>query len=323
MTTDQPTKLTPENGHISTTDNARLAYRSFMVEPARAVVIHLHGSSYNSRRYVMLGKVLASAGVKPYLMDLRGNGDSTGPRGHTDYVGQLEDDLAETVMSVRQHHPGVPVFLSAHSAGCVVLLRYQAKYGSADVAGYLFLSPALPGCMETHRYDIPAVRFLFPFMYWRQVPHFNPVPKAFEKYLYKSYLWRYFLGKLFPFLRRLTVSHFPAPAQQAAMENRVQDYSYNMSASLSVRHYQDAFSQIDRPVWLAIGEKDEVTDPSAVSVIHQWHLARATSKVLHVIPAANHLTVVGKAGALMKDWISAQLPERSSQLEIPQEAACS
>ena len=62
----------------------------------------VHGSSYHGAAYHELAVALSRAGVsKVYLPNLRGHHMSGRRRGDVDYVGQLEDDIADLISMAR------------------------------------------------------------------------------------------------------------------------------------------------------------------------------------------------------------------------------
>ena len=61
-------------------------------------------------------------GVEIYALDIRGHGAS-GTRGDIGYVGQLEDDLADFVASIRKTTASAPLTLIGHSSGGGFALR--------------------------------------------------------------------------------------------------------------------------------------------------------------------------------------------------------
>src|SRR6266542_4409056 len=102
---------------ITARDGTPLAIRVYD-SPARTAVLAIHGSSGDGRYYRPLARYLSGRGqAAVYAVDLRGHGASGGRRGDVDYIGQLEDDLADVVAMVRRERPAVRIVLLGHSAG--------------------------------------------------------------------------------------------------------------------------------------------------------------------------------------------------------------
>ena len=129
--------------------NATLVRRRHEGE-ARAAVIYVHGfSDYFFQ--TELAEFYAERGYAFYSLDLRKCGRSLGS-GHTPhYVSDLalyDAELDETLRIVRAEVPGVPIVLSAHSTGGLVLPlwldRMNLEPGGArgrGVAGLVLNSP--------------------------------------------------------------------------------------------------------------------------------------------------------------------------------------
>ncbi len=119
-------------------DGQALAYRSYR-PPGNIVgsVTLIHGSSASSNSMHPMAKALAAAGHMVFSLDVRGHGES-GEKGHIDYVGQLEDDLATFVRTVQ---PPEPATLAGFSAGGGFVLRFAGSRHQSLFGSYLLLSP--------------------------------------------------------------------------------------------------------------------------------------------------------------------------------------
>jgi alpha-beta hydrolase superfamily lysophospholipase len=106
-------------------DGTWLGFRHYAARgPAtgRAAIV-VHGSSGSSGGTIhALSQALAARGVETFAIDMRGHGVS-GTRGDIGYVGQLENDLADFVPTVRNTVPSAPLTLVGHSSGGGFALR--------------------------------------------------------------------------------------------------------------------------------------------------------------------------------------------------------
>lgn len=130
----------PPLSRYAGTDGASLAYRQY--EPNGAAigsVTLIHGSSASSNSMHPMAKALMKAGYQVFALDVRGHGAS-GSRGHIDYVGQLEDDLAAFTRCVR---PASPSTLVGFSSGGGFVLRVAGSERQSLFDSYLLLSPFL------------------------------------------------------------------------------------------------------------------------------------------------------------------------------------
>lgn len=127
-------------------DGAQLAFREF--EPATraaqspVVAIVFHGSAGDSRNVTVLGRALAAAGVPTFAPDARGQGLS-GRRGDIDYIGQLDDDLADFVSVVRRAYPNARLVLAGHSSGGGFVLRVAGEPLGRQFSRFVLISPYL------------------------------------------------------------------------------------------------------------------------------------------------------------------------------------
>jgi non-heme chloroperoxidase len=85
----------PAPRHFQARDGARLQYYAYPADPEKIAVL-IHGSAGPGSSMHALAYSLRAAGVTVYVPDVRGHGGS-GQRGDIDYIGQLDDDLADFV----------------------------------------------------------------------------------------------------------------------------------------------------------------------------------------------------------------------------------
>lgn len=134
-------------------DGTALGFRHYPAgHPATGrVAIVIHGSSGSSGGTIhALSAALAAHGVEAWAMDMRGHGAS-GTRGDIGYVGQLEDDLADFVATVRKTAPTAPLTLVGHSAGGGFALRVAGSPIQGLFARTVLLAPYLGYNAPTNR----------------------------------------------------------------------------------------------------------------------------------------------------------------------------
>ena len=130
----------PPASTFSAADGQLLAYRQYTPSGAvRGSVTLIHGQSGSGISMHPLAKALAVACFKVFAIDVRGHGQS-GTKGHIDFVGQLESDLAAFVRAV---HPPKPSTLLGFSTGAGFALRFAGSEHQTDFGSYLLLSPFL------------------------------------------------------------------------------------------------------------------------------------------------------------------------------------
>lgn len=131
-------------------DGAQLSFREYPAGEQRAAVL-IHGSSGSSLDMHPLALALQAAGVTVYVPDIRGHGADR-PHGDIAYVGQLEDDLADFMRTVRPEQGSAQWTLVGFSSGGGFALRVAAERPlGQSFDRYILLSPYL-------KYNAPSLR---------------------------------------------------------------------------------------------------------------------------------------------------------------------
>ncbi|MBU2968655.1 lysophospholipase [Pseudoalteromonas sp. C2R02] len=293
-------------------DGALLAYDKFLITNAKATVIFLHGSTYNSRRYANIAKVLNQQSYAACLINWRGHGGSEGRLGTVDYIGQLEDDLADFIAHYQQVCDQ-PLILAGHSAGAVICLRYIDKYGCNNIDGVSFIAPAINGPLETVRYKHTSAKWQYQISYFRAAkPAITPPAHALT-YAPSLKTLPLIVAKLLPFMRHKPILSFPANERMARLEGRVLHYSYNLMLSCDINNYPSAFNKISVPVLLLCGKHDEVVHPNLLETIYHWHLKPTLNKKIVELKKVNHIQVVTASAMILPDWLNS-IFEQSNDL---------
>ena len=132
-------------------DGRKHPYRRFAAARSGVpLIVLIHGSGWHGAAYLPLAAAISSAGLADVVVpDLRGHGFSPQRRGDIDYLGQLEDDLADLIRIVRK--PGQKLVLAGHSSGGGLVVRFAGgQYGSM-LDGAILLAPFL-------KYNAPTAR---------------------------------------------------------------------------------------------------------------------------------------------------------------------
>jgi alpha-beta hydrolase superfamily lysophospholipase len=115
----------------------------------RGVVVFLHGLCGSSLWYGELARTLNAIGWGFWAPDLRGHGQSDGPRGGLRRDDDLLQDAATVLDAARHRHPGLKVILMGHSMGGLVTCRFAVRPPPPapawwrDIDGAIMLAPAL------------------------------------------------------------------------------------------------------------------------------------------------------------------------------------
>jgi alpha-beta hydrolase superfamily lysophospholipase len=136
-------KNTQESVVIPAEDSTRLHATIWPAEGPRAVLVIAHGVGEHGGCYHEVAASLQSAVAELEILavDFRGHGRSPGPRGYVRRYDELIGDLRSAVRWVREHRPGVPVFVLGHSNGGQTALRL-ALTDPGLMAGLIVSNPA-------------------------------------------------------------------------------------------------------------------------------------------------------------------------------------
>jgi alpha-beta hydrolase superfamily lysophospholipase len=108
----------------------------------KAVICLMHGLGDHSGRYAQIAKAFVEAGYAVLTFDLRGHGQSGGPRGHAPSSEAFLEDIDCLFVETEKRYPGKPRFLYGHSLGGLLVLFYTLRR-RPQVAGVVSTSPGL------------------------------------------------------------------------------------------------------------------------------------------------------------------------------------
>jgi alpha-beta hydrolase superfamily lysophospholipase len=114
--------MTYQTSRLTTRDGLSLHLARWEPEGApRAIVFLIHGLGEHTGRYAHLAEALNRAGLACRGIDLRGHGQSDGPRGHAPSLERLMDDIS---LMILQDGAADANFLYGHSLGATLALQF-------------------------------------------------------------------------------------------------------------------------------------------------------------------------------------------------------
>lgn len=252
----------PPTRHFTSRTGALLAYRAYPAYngSVKNPVVLIHGSSASSISMHVLAQALAHAGHPAYALDIRGHGDS-GPRGHIDYIGQLEDDLEDFVQSAAMASRAT---LVGFSSGGGFALRVAGSARQDLFASYLLLSPFLHQDAPTARPNNGG---------WVDIG----VPRTITLAILNE------MG--FTALNHLPIVRFAL--NDEARSFLTPQYSFSLAQNFRPRHdYGLNIRSANRPMEIVAGASDEVFHAERFQEVFT-----SQGKVVPVtiIPDANHI----------------------------------
>jgi pimeloyl-ACP methyl ester carboxylesterase len=142
----------PELQAFTARDGQLLHYRAYPGTGPDVVVL-IHGSSGESSGMHAVAKAMNATGDTIFVPDLRGHGHD-GRAGDIDYVGQLDDDLADLVGVIRPLHPNARLILAGHSSGGGFVFRVAVGQYADLFNRFVLLSPIMPYGAVTYRPNV-------------------------------------------------------------------------------------------------------------------------------------------------------------------------
>ena len=233
---------------------------------ADTVVVLIHGSSGESSGMHALAKTLHANGETVYVPDLRGHGHDGRP-GDIDYIGQLDDDLADFVAVIRRAHPAGGIALVGHSSGGGYVLRVAEGPDAKLFSRFIIISPALAIGTPTYRPHVGG--WASPF-----------VGRIIALRILNRLGVRWFNG--LPIVAFAVDQHASVPLDST--------YSYRMLANFSAP--QDSItrlSSVPKPLAVLVGNNDELFYADRFAPL--FGNQRPGVPVI-VVPGVNHMGMV-------------------------------
>jgi non-heme chloroperoxidase len=272
-------KNVPQLKTFAARDGTQLAYRHYPAQSDKVIIL-LHGSGSHSRYLLPLAEFISSEGLaQVYTPDLRGHGSTPKRRGDVDYVGQLDDDLADFITMIRRDNPKAMVIVGGHSSGGGLAIRFAgSKYGRQADA-YMLLSPYL-------QYNAPTIR-----------PNSGGWAQPYTRRIVGLILLnnvgiRWFNG--------LTVIDFSMP-KEARNGTETLSYTYRLNTSYAPTDYKKDLRAITQPLLVVVGSADEAFYADQFAPV----ISQLTKGRVELLPGVTHMGAVvsPKVRPVVKEWL--------------------
>jgi pimeloyl-ACP methyl ester carboxylesterase len=251
-------------------DGAGLQYYAYPAAPDKVAVL-IHGTAGPGTSMHALAQALRAAGVTAYVLDIRGHGGS-GRRGDIDYIGQLDDDLADFVAQLGPAKSGETRTLVGFSGGAGVAIRFAGgPYGQLFDC-YVFLSPILPGS--------PALRPNAGG--WTNIS----LPRIITISSLGRFGIHWFDG--FP-----VISYAVSPENS---QTKTASYSYRLAANFGAGLQHESYLRnIRRPAAILVGDADEQVVPDQYTPLLQ---RLGVNIPVTLVPNMKHTDMIATPAAL-------------------------
>jgi len=264
LTSIADTHTLPPLQTYSARDGAALAFRQYPGAADRIVVL-LHGHTGSSVEMDRLARGLSQAGYTVLVPDIRGHGAS-GSRGDIAYLGQLDDDLTDLMISIRKAHPTASVNLVGFDAGGGLALRFDGGEYGGLFDRYVLLAPYLGFNAPTVRAGLGGKAAV-------------SVPRLFALAI----------------LDKLGIHRFdtlPVVAFAIPSGNPDQTPTYTMRLWQNFGpdlNYRGDFNRATKPIIILDGTKDEVMVPNQFAPNVTWI---PSVKAVYLLPGLNHRDLI-------------------------------
>jgi acylglycerol lipase len=274
---------------LKASDGVELAYYKFVDTSSKKIVVLYAGAGlYGNKTYQWVGKTLQEKyGIGCYIFDVRGHGNSQGPRGDTPSTEQVLMDVADAIKFVKKENKNSKLYLVGHSSGASLIINYAAHTKHRMEDGYIFLAPYLGA-----KADI-AKKSTAPY----------------ESFIKKVRIAVYILGALFPrsFVTHWKTLFFNYSAKLLASDPLIVPfYTYAMASASAPYDSVSLLQKIDKPVGVFIGAQDEQFVPEKVIAYADLISAPVKTKI---VENAAHLSILLKAPQLIANYVNQELPE--------------
>ena len=293
----KPTKPTPDEGGpafnelfidytnlpqlktFAARDGKQLAYRHYPAQSDKVIIL-LHGSGWHSQYFLPLAEFISSEGLaQVYTPDLRGHGPTPERRGDVDYIGQLEDDLADLIAMIRKDNPNAMLIMGGHSSGGGLAIRFAGSRYGQQADAYLLLTPYLT-------YKGPTIR-----------PNSGGWAHPYTARIAGLVMLNNVGIRWF---NHLTVIEFNMP-EEARNGTETLLYSYRLNMGYAPRNYKKDLSAITQPLLVVAGTADE----SYVAEQYEPVISQYTEVQVRLLQGVTHMGVVvgAEVRPIVKEWL--------------------
>lgn len=256
--------MLPDSQSYLARDKCTLYYRHYPANTDQVMIL-LHGISEDGKYLHPLANMISTQNLAHvYTPDLRGYGNHPARRGDLDYIGQIEDDLADFIQWIKEKQPHTQIILAGHSAGGGTVIRFAGSKYAELISAYLLLAPAIsPNAPTTRKSDSNGyVQVSMPKIICLSLLNL-PGIRAFN---------------------HLPIININKPKELLHGTETLQ-LSYRLAMSRMPRmKYEKDLRKITQPALVLVGEEDELFHPEQFEPL----LSQYTPAKTKIIAKANH-----------------------------------
>jgi alpha-beta hydrolase superfamily lysophospholipase len=250
-------------------NQTHLAFRRFISQQPKGVILYLHGIQSHSGWYLRSCQILSENGYTVYAPDRRGCGLNEAERGHLQNYEDLIADMDAFIARIHADYPGLPVFLLGVSWGGKQALLYETMR-PGRVNGLILSTPGIKPQVNLSLWNRLKVFYFF----WRnrEIQPEIPIPISQSSLFTDDPNWQNWIEQDPLTLRRATARFY--------WENRKMD-----------KKVRKGIHDTQAPILLLLAGRDEIinnektirfmsdklpdVDPNSIQVI-EYPTARHT-----------------------------------------------
>lgn len=274
---DIDTQTLPDLLRYKARDGALLSYREYRATDQKVAVL-VHGSAGSGVDMHPLALALQRAGITALVSDLRGHG-ANHPHGDIAYVGQLDDDLVDLIITKKLEFPNSTWTILGFSSGAAFVLRFAAESPAGRLADrYVLVSPYL-------RYDAPSVR---------KAESGSAAPQSWAAASVGRIVGLTMLNQWGVHIcDGLPVLAFPVPAN---IDATTKTYSWRMYKNFGADDdYLADIRRVARPIRVLVGGSDELLDAEKLKL---EFLSQRSDVPVSIISRMGHSDMVTRPDAI-------------------------
>ncbi len=233
--------------------------KNYLVRSPKASILIVHGLHEHCERYAPLATFLNNQNMDVYTFDLRGHGQSTGPKNIIKDIDEYRQDVENVYRTIPQ---GIPFFILGHSMGGLVVVHFLQFRFREDVKGVVLSGAALELGKDVPPYAIPAVKVM---------------------------------GKLFPHLKAPAVNPYSISRDLDQVEVYKTDplitldgvkAGLGLALVNAIKDAKSKFKHFDYPILVMHGSDDKITNPEGSKLL--FAQAAVADKTLRIWEGAYH-----------------------------------
>lgn len=256
--------------YFTSFDGVKLAYRVIVPENINSVLIFIHGISVYGRYYLPFAQEISKYGVKVYLLDIRGHGNSEGRRGDAPDRDSIIKDLEVFYDLVVKQSPNLPIYLGGHSMGAGLSMKF-VFLKNIKPAGLILIAGGLPVENPSRENNILRIKSTTRFLF------------------FTAYIFPHF---------RIIGWDLPKEIKDPLLVN---NYSYMFFKAVFPSNIKEIWEKINIPIIAVVGDKDEFY--SAEEVIKVFNAYKKSDRKFVLLEDIDHFDVLEYSVPYIRDWI--------------------